>query len=215
MVPASLARKIEAQLKQSHLKPEEIVNSLGPELLDKALLLLISRREAQPYSLLLALLKGGANPNAVDAAGTSVLFKVITDCNGMYALTVMRTLLDNGACPNMAGFMSVFNHRGGHRRVLVRPLVFCAIVGGYDMKYAARILIERGAHPISKLERAKFAISCSWYDKLARGMGRCLLAMKATERALSKAGLVHKDVIPMIGHSIFTMRCFEEWWLDK
>lgn len=44
-------------------------------------------------------------------------------------------------------------------------------------------------------------------------LGECMLAQRATERALRKQGRIHKDVISIVGQHVWASRWHGEWML--
>lgn len=113
---------------------------------------------------------------------------------------IARLLLKAGADPDVTLNDGTFK----------RPLVHLATsrVGERQITIAKE-LIRFGAAPVKKHERVP--LPCQpWYLRAHANMAACLLAILATELALTKRGL-HKDVIPLVSAIVWETRLGEEW----
>lgn len=185
------------------------VVALGAKWPSEALHILVTTNSGhyQHFTIFSELLKvPGADPNWVDEKGSSLLHLVIHHTAALNSVMVARALLDAHAQ------VDVLDERG------MRPLYWCCLSFYADAGDLGLLMLEYGAAPLSREEKARLAMEAAekryeWYGVRARAMGTCLMAAKAAHRALSKSGLIHKDVIPLVCRYVWATRHDEEIWI--
>lgn len=195
-------------LMRASLFNKEVLAALPRSQLNDSLAILVSTYSSHPRHLMTDLLNAGADPNAVDSKGATPLHLAIRHAIPSDSSDVVRILLDAKADVNMNAVSELTNHYGGVSKTICRPLELCANLCFTDTPRIAALLIERGSLPISMPEWVRIQ---PWFTLMAKGVGRCLLAARATERALLKSGLLHKDVIPLVVRYVATTRCSLLW----
>lgn len=186
---------------------DAITKSVPPTLYDLALERVIdSGSHPDRIAIARMLLERKADPNWSDGlSGLTPLQNVILNSVPTVSKHFVCLLLEAKADVDYKGC----NLRG-------RPLICCIHSVFEDAQPIGRLLIKAGAAPISKPEidfhMISFTQRNAWYCVCARSMGLCLLACRATQRALAKTNLIHKDVIPLVCQHIWATRIEEEIW---
>lgn len=157
--------------------------------------------------LVQALLKRGANPNHVHPNnGATLLQNVIMYSSTYISKPIARALIEAKAGVDFQGFSSCG-----------RPLILCVKSNHADGVAIGRLLLENDAGPITQREKevhnlASHLLYTHWYWVFIRSMRLSWLATRATERALTKTRLLHKDVIPLIGQHVWATRFDDDIW---
>lgn len=148
-----------------------------------------------------SLLIAKANPNALHSS-TAIQSCVIW-ADSLPSIAVLKLLLHFGAKPDLLGYAN-------RQRALVNCVSRCR---GDDpiRKDLARVLLWNGAAPITFKEMPRGSRPM-WYRQLHRSMAHCLWAKRAVERALSKQGLVHRNVVPLIVDMVWATRLDLSFW---
>lgn len=191
-----------------HSVEKKAIVALPPTRLHAALCLFITSHGAQPRQLLMDIIEAGVDPNMADRTGATPLHLAIKHANPEDSLDIVRALLDAKADPNTEARSEVVDCMGGIQIRSCRPLELCANLDYSDTLQIAMLLIESGAIPVSKHGILNIQ---PWFTIMASGVGRCLLAARAAERALLKSGMLHKDVVPLIASHVRSTRCHAVW----
>lgn len=155
--------------------------------------LVVAASRGDNPALVKELLAMGVSPSTVSHTATPLYACIILGMPN--SQEIARLLLKAGADPDV----------GTDLCTTMRPLVYLATseVSAYQIAVGLELL-RFGATPVKNHERGRRPCQ-PWYVKARNGMAACLLAKRATERALAKRG-VHKDVIPMVGAMVWDAR---------
>ena len=156
-----------------------------------------------------ALFLKGVNPNSKTQEGYPIFQQCfLNNRTPKKSLEILKLYLKYRVDPNMPVHYNCFN-----KLMLLRPIVYLAIIYQGARCLKGEILLKAGVNPITKAEMNgrdpnPWYIDCFWSL-----FGPCLLAVRLTRRALNE--LVHKDVIGIICDYIWATRLDEKWGQQK